>query len=271
LSLFHMALALLLSMVHAFIPGIFRYSNGGLFIGSNTTESVIVIIHIVCSPFFVFLLLWMLFANIIYFSRQSNALKRLIAFTDHSTSAAAKLNFWMDLDGIKNIIAWTNLWEIQFLRYKNHPWKRRFGWTLAPILLLTIVLLLALFIRFVVLKAAFEMFLVLFLYDVVVLSLFLLILIRFVISCNTLSQRTQVEVLEGTLYGIVVSDPAAAFQNTEKAHVCRLLQTYITKVKNVPDTVELLGVVVDEQLFYQFLALLATGATAAVTRILGIE
>ena len=262
LKLKYFILAIVLAAGHSIIPGIFRYINNDYFMGTNINEYVIVIIHMVGSLFIGFIFIWLLFTNISQYIRQTNVLKLLIAFTSETASSVTNLPFWIELNTNKNIIAWTNLWELQFLRYKNHPWKRRFSWSLGPILLLAIILLITLFVRYVVLKMEFELFLIICLYDAIILSVLFLIVIQYVISCNTLSQKTQIEIFERILYEMVTENPTNVV-------TCKLLEAYIKKIQNIPNTVSMLGIIIDEPLFYQFLALLAAGIISAIARIIG--
>jgi len=268
ISFYDVCMAFAIATVHCIIPGGFRLIQGDNFAGDTFYEHIVTYLNIaICWP--------CVFVGCIYlreiaalYAAQAKALQKLADFTKPADARKAGLPCYLDLIEGNNIDAWLLVRKDILSDYAADPTRSQMTALLGPVLILDFILLIAIFIRVVVLKRQFDIFSVLSVYDMFVLDLYLLSIILFVIKCNDRSQRVHMVMLERERYRVgklMFLTHGGESERTLKK-VSTLLNSAINRVEKLASPVKILGLEVNDALLTHFLSLMAAGAASGLAK-----
>jgi len=260
-------MAIAIASIHSFTPGVFRVLNGQSFGGEDYYDRTIASLHIVVA-FPLIILGCMILRNVAaMYSAQAKALLVLADITKPSYSRKLGLPCYLDLLDGNNIDSWLLVRKDILSEYAADPDKSKMAHLLAPIFVLDISMLVALFFRVVVFRVKFDIFNVVAIFDVMVMGLYLLSIIINAIKCNWLSATVHNVVLERERYRLskqlFVSHNAVYLKK-----VSHLLDAAISRVNKLQDPVRVLGFTIDQNFVVSFLGLVAAGVSAGLSRII---
>jgi len=265
--------AFVVASIHVLIPGVFRYEHNNPFFGYGETEHFIAIIHIIILFPAILVSSLVLKEVLNMYSAEARALHRLGAITNIAEAKKSQLPSCLELNNVVNIDAWILLRTDILREYAAHPLKQTLANALAPIIILDFALLVALFVRVFVLQIQFDIFNVLAFFDMLYLNLHLIPILLCVAKCNSLTQRYHLKTLEKERYKLskeMTSYDGDTKHSQELRKVVLLLESVVSKLRNIDEPVKLLGFEVDDASINRFLSVVAAGAASGVAKFAGV-
>ncbi len=255
-----------IAIIHCLIPGLFRIAKfGANFAGEAAGERAITALHIITAFPAVFggclLMRWI---NSLYITR-ARKLKLVGDVTSAQDALKAGLDGYLELDTPNHLDAWLKLRRVALTPDPQH--RQVIGF-LAPMVLANLGLLATMIIRTIFLKKTFDDFNVLGFFDMVVLDCYLISIVLYVVKCNSLIDD-HIKILEREKLNVAKLMSIADEKDKYHYELLNLLmEASVTKLKHVPESITILGVVVDANLVTSFAIAALGGIGTALSKII---
>jgi len=285
--------AVLAAGIHGVFPGVFRvleqegvyvptvdaFATGvAPFFGDGWQEQLCAIVHLVYGVLGVFFLSIWLQNAMHWFNEQAQAMTNINHLTSARSASQSRLNWFLPLDNVKCV----NFWLLMRERAKENI-DITIHAVIAVALLFMLSLVVAVFVRIILINTHIDIFAVTALYDILFLILHLLAIILAAVKLNS-------ENRDGTIwleyqkfrYSMEISQIRAdtdamvpseipGLQAEKMKTLTRklaLVESTMSKIQRLETPVTILGLVVDQAFLVQVIAFVFAGAGAGLAQLI---
>jgi len=275
--------------VHAGLPGVFRvleresltlnvvYGMSGFF-GDGWQEHFCSIIHLIYGFFGAFLLSILLQNAVHFYYQQSQALTNINHLTSARSASQGLLPVYLPLESVDSV----NFWLLMREKAKE-PIDITLNACVGSAVLTALVLVVATFVRIVVLQEEIDVFAVTGLYDILYLTVHLLALIASAVNLNSENRNSAVwleyqkfrynmeiaQIKADTDFMPAQQIPSVTVEKLKALMLkLSLVRSTMSKIHHLDTPVTIFGLVVDQTLLVQFMAFVAAGAGSGLAQLI---
>jgi len=280
--------AIVAAALHAVIPGLYRQlehegdftpndtvmTGVAPFFGNGWQEHFCTITHLVYGFLGAFWISVWLQNAVHYYWQQSLAMENINRLTSARSSTQARLRVFLPLDSVESV----NFWLLMREKAKEHI-DITLHATIAVALVTALVLVVAVFVRIIVLQTDVDIFAATGLYDILLLTVHLFSIIFSAVRLNGENRSSGVWLeYQKFRYSMEVAQIKSAGTDNlgpylkEKLNMLELklslVRSTMSKIQRLDTPVTILGLVVDQTFFVQLTAFIAAGAGSAVSQLI---
>jgi len=282
--------ALTAGALHGVVPGIYRVvekdgvSSSGIvlgmdsFFGSTWQEHLCTITHLAYGVFGAILISIWLQNAMHYFHEQAQAMANINHLTSARSASQSKLNWFLPLDNVKSV----NFWLLMRERAKEDI-DVTIHAVIATSLLLMISLVVAVFVRIIIIGTEIDIFAVTALYDILFLVVHLFAIILSAVKLNKENHDSSMwleyqkfryhmeisQIRAETDHLSHVDIPVLQSEKLKSLHrKLALVESTMSKIQRLDTPVTILGLVVDQAFLVQVIAFVFAGAGAGLAQLI---